>query len=760
MQTCGLEFTAETIQWVREVLEETPSISRRALSRQLCETMDWRSANGKLKELSCRKALLVLGREGLIDLPLSDEAYGFSERGRNCQPPPLEIVHAACELGELGTIGVERVTSRYCKAARIWKDLMDHYHYLGSGPLCGGQIRYLVHSSTHGYVGALSFSSAAWAIKARDDYIGWSEAAHRANIQKVICNSRFLIVPTVRTPNLASHTLSRCLGRIAQDWLACYGVEPVVVETFVDPERFSGVSYRAANWVHVGKTSGRRAAQRENAGGPKEVFIYPLCPRWRQILHQAPPMELGQKPRPENCADWVEEEFGTAEFYDPRLTRRLFTLARDFYSQPQAPITQACQGGPAKAKAVYRFLRNERVCMERVLHPHIESSAERIKAHKVVLAVQDTTTLNYTGHAALDMGPINTQNDKAVGLLVHDTMAFTVDGTPLGLLDVQCWARDPRDIGKREQRKEKPIEQKESMKWLHSYRAVREVQDLCPETMVVSVGDRESDIYELFLEAARDPEGPQLLVRCERSRNRKVGDLNLWERVNREPVSGMRRIRVPRKGVRPAREATLEVRHARISLRPPQGKKYPPVTVWMVYAKEVHCGPQVKNPLDWMLLTTVEVANFEDACERLDWYTKRWCIEVYHRTLKSGCQVENRQLGLAEGLETCLAIDMVVAWRIYHLSSLAREVPDVPCTVFFEEAEWKALYIFKRRSPVLPDKPPSLRQAVRMTASLGGFLGRKGDGEPGTTTLWRGLQRLDDITEALLIALPHLKSGP
>ena len=760
MQACGLKFTADTIQWVREALDQTPSISRRALSRGLCEAMDWRSATGKLKELNCRKALLVLDREGVIDLPRSDASYAFNSPGVAGRQSSIETVHVACDLNELGTIAIERVTSRYCKAARDWKELMDRHHYLGSGPLCGGQIRYLVRSSKHGYVGALSFSSAAWAIKARDDYIGWSEAGRRAHIGQVICNSRFLIVPTVRTPNLASHTLSRCLERIARDWQECYGMEPVLVETFVDPERFSGVSYRAANWVHVGKTSGRRAAQRETAGGPKEVFVYPLCSQWRAILHQVPPLPLGHQPRPRDAADWVEEEFGSVEFYDPRLKSRLFTLVRDFYSQPRAPITQACQGGPAKAKAVYRFFRNERVCMERVLRPHIESSAERIKAHKVVLAVQDTTTLNYTGHPALDMGPINTKNDKAVGLLVHDTMAFTVEGTPLGLLDVQCWARDPGEIGKKAQRKEKPIEQKESMKWLHSYRAVREVQRLCPETMLVSVGDRESDIYELFLDAAQDPLGPRLLVRCERSRKRKVGNLNLWERVNREPVSGMRRIRVPKSGARPARDATLEVRHARITLKPPQGKKYPPVTVWMVYAKEVHYGPHVKTPLDWMLLTTVEVTNFEDACQRLDWYTKRWCIEVYHRTLKSGCKIENRQLGLAEGLEACLAIDMVVAWRIYHLTSLAREVPDVPCTVFFEEAEWKALYIFKRKTTTLPSKPPSLREAARMNASLGGFLGRKGDGEPGTTTLWRGLQRLDDITEALVIALPHLKSGP
>ncbi|MBA4419340.1 MAG: hypothetical protein C0392_15770 [Syntrophus sp. (in: bacteria)] len=135
-------------------------------------------------------------------------------------------------------------------------------------------------------------------------------------------------------------------------------------------------------------------------------------------------------------------------------------------------------------------------------------------------------------------------------------------------------------------------------------------------------------------------------------------------------------------------------------------------------------------------------------------------MEVYHRTLKSGCRIEDRRLGTAESLEACLAIDMVVAWRIHHLTKLGREVPDSPCMLFFEEAEWKALHIFVNKTPLLPDREPTLRDAIRMTASLGGFLGRKGDKEPGTTALWRGLQRLHDITATYRLLVPHLKSGP
>jgi hypothetical protein len=161
-----------------------------------------------------------------------------------------------------------------------------------------------------------------------------------------------------------------------------------------------------------------------------------------------------------------------------------------------------------------------------------------------------------------------------------------------------------------------------------------------------------------------------------------------------------------------------------------------------------------------MLLTTAPTNSFEDACKHLSWYSQRWTIEVFHRTLKSGCQIENRQLGSADRLEACLAIDLVVAWRIHHLTKLGRETPDVPCSVYFEESEWKALTTFVTKNPIPANKPPKLREAIRMVAILGGFLARKVDGEPGTQTLWLGLQRLDDITEMWKVMISLLGHPP
>jgi len=201
-----------------------------------------------------------------------------------------------------------------------------------------------------------------------------------------------------------------------------------------------------------------------------------------------------------------------------------------------------------------------------------------------------------------------------------------------------------------------------------------------------------------------------------------------------------------------------------VELKAPAGKQVKGnIKVWAILAQEEN-APESVTPLKWMLLTTIPVNTFEESVEKLQWYTKRWGIEVYHKTLKSGCQIEQRQLGNADRIEACLAIDMVVAWRIYYLTKLGREVPDVPCTVFFEEAEWKALVAYKTKSPIAPSNPPSLREAVRMVASLGGFLGRKGDGEPGTKTLWLGIQRLDDMTAMWKVFVteltPHSLSPP
>jgi hypothetical protein len=388
--------------------------------------------------------------------------------------------------------------------------------------------------------------------------------------------------------------------------------------------------------------------------------------------------------------------------------------------------------------------------MQQVLQAHYAATALRVAQEKVVLVPQDTTSLNYSAHPATErLGPIGSYDAQAlIGLLVHDSLAFNLEGTPLGLLDVQCWARDPAQFGQSEQRKAIDFQDKESVKWLRSLQALERVQSQCPETRLVSIGDREADIYELFHWATHKPGRPSLLVRAEHNRRLEQEFGYLWETMAMERVAGFKQLRLPRRGSRPGRVAELQVRFGRVTLRAPQNRgRAPAVSLWAVWAKEAK-PPSGMEGVEWMLLCTLPVENLEQACEKLDWYSRRWGIEVFHRTLKSGCRIETRQLGHADRIEACLAIDLVVAWRIFHLTKLGRETPEVPCSVYFEEIEWKALVGFIRKDPIPPAQPPTLREALRMVAQLGGFLGRNGDGEPGTQTLWLGLQRLDDIAEA------------
>ena len=735
-----------------------PAISRLELSRRVCQWLDWRSPSGRLQDMSCRKALAQLNRRGVLDLPARERLYGFERSASTRTHVEVPKLHGS--LSKLGKVSVDPITSRYSRESKIWFSLLDRYHYLGSGPLCGAQIRYIVKSSIHGYLGALAFSSGAWALRCRDEHIGWTEAARRKNLCRLVGNARFLILPTVKVKNLASHVLSVALSRLPEDWEERYHVRPVLVETFVDPTRFSGTCYKAANWLDVGQSAGRRD------GKPKKVFLHPLCPGWREILCTEPPIRLGDIARPERPEHWAEEELGTVRLYDNRLKRRLYKIAQDFYGQPQAGIPEAC-GCKARTMGAYRLFHNPKVTMDVVLKAHKEATLERIKAERIVLAPQDTTTLNYSTHPMTEgLGPIRNTDDTFMGLLLHDTLAFTEEGTPLGILDAQCWARDPQDRGKRYRRHDLPIEQKESMKWLRSFRKVAELQKLCPDTLLVSIGDRESDLYELFVEALQDPGGPGLLVRAEKSRNRKVDEQFLWEFMSQRDVAGSLKIHVPRKGSRKARDAWVDLRFAEVGLKAPsRSGSVPAVRVWAVYILEQASDERAESPIEWMLLTTVEVKTFEDAQKRVEWYSGRWGIEVYHRTLKSGCRIKDRQLGTADRLETCLGIDMVVAWRIYHLTMLGRETPELPCTVFFKDIEWKALCCYVKKTPIAPQTPPSLREAMFMVGAIGGHLGRKSDGFPGTQTLWRGLQRLETATEMYAIFTqqdyPHpSQSGP
>jgi len=445
--------------------------------------------------------------------------------------------------------------------------------------------------------------------------------------------------------------------------------------------------------------------------------------------------------------NWRENEFSGADFGDPRLTKRLIKIAKKLADNPQASIPQACETW-METKATYRFLDNDKVNEHNLQEPHQQATHDRAKGHVTVLAVQDTTQLDFTHHPATQgLGMLNDQAHQ--GFFYHPTLLVTPEKVPLGIIDHQVWERPKEDFGKKHQRKQKPISEKESQKWLRSLEKTAQLQEELPQVQVVNVADREADIFDYFqLAQARQVD---VLVRAAHNRRVDQPEKYLWDHMENVPISQYLTVAVPRKPGQAKREAVLSIRYSKVALQPPkhryQEKDLQPISVWVVYAHEA-APPDGLEAISWMLLTTLAVNNALEALEKVQWYTCRWQIELLFKVLKSGCRIEPRQLETSARLRRCLAVYAVIAWQVLFLTMQSREVPNMPCDVLLEVEEWQALYCYIHNTASPPTQPPTLREATRMIARLGGFLGRKGDGHPGATTIWRGLQRLSDIAAA------------
>jgi hypothetical protein len=449
-------------------------------------------------------------------------------------------------------------------------------------------------------------------------------------------------------------------------------------------------------------------------------------------------------------SSWSHEEFAGIDLGDTRLDTRFLSVSADLAAQPQAPINQACKDWAA-TKAAYRLFENEKVQPEFILSPHQQQIRERMAAYGRVLAVQDTAVLNYTHHPMTQgLGPIGTPEQDLQGLVMHSTLVCSLQGLPLGVATQAIWARETVEDEQAQPRKppppQRPIEEKESVKWITALRGTVELAPAGVE--VVTVCDREADVYEFFQEA--EELGTQLLVRSTYDRA-LVGEGKLRSVMKAHPVAGHITVEVPAHKDQPARTALCDVRFRSVTLRPPYRPKklgvvLSPIQVDVVWVHEVHPPAHVKDPLDWLLFTTVSVTSFTDALERVRWYKVRWHIEVWHKVLKSGCKVEDCRLETGAKLIRYLTLMSVIAWRVFWLVQMNRHQPEAPCTVVVTEPEWHALYAAIHRTAQLPETLPTVGQVVRWMAQLGGFLGRKHDREPGVTVLWRGWQRLQDLT--------------
>lgn len=454
-------------------------------------------------------------------------------------------------------------------------------------------------------------------------------------------------------------------------------------------------------------------------------------------------------PTKPNASDpsWAVAEFAEVALKDERLDRRCPRIASALEQHPTLPLNQALADW-ADVKAAYRFMDHPKVTPAALLAPHQARTVARMQAHPVVLAVQDTTFLNYTAHPQTKgLGEIGPKAQQQRGFGLHTTLAVTPEGLPLGILTQAFFTRPvgepahtPAELRKL------PIEDKESYRWLEAF---EQTLALAPAgVQVVTVCDREADIYELF--ALAQPREASLLVRASADRclaEKKIQ--HLWAKVEQRRAVGELTVDIVGNQKRAARQATVTLRFCEVTLKPPARPagqaKLPPVTLTAILVREEQPPADIEEPIEWLLLTTTPVSQLKDVLRVVQWYCRRWQIEVFHKVLKSGCDVEECRLQTAERLQNYITLKSVVAWRLHWLTYINRTNPELPCTEVLTPAEWQALYMHVHHTTVLPNKLPTVHEAVRWLAQLGGFLGRKGDGEPGITVIWRGWQRLQDL---------------
>ncbi len=471
-------------------------------------------------------------------------------------------------------------------------------------------------------------------------------------------------------------------------------------------------------------------------------------------MFQGPGADEAASGRSDETGNWLEEELAGCKFADERLGLRFRTLVNQLSKNVGARIPLACRDW-ANTKAAYRFLSNKRVKDHEILAGHFQATRERFAATEdTVLILHDTTEFIYSRHDVAAVGILHRnligpktrgRHYTVCGILMHSSLAVTTEGLPLGLAAIKFWTRSKfkgTNALKRSINPTRvPIEEKESVRWLENLKqstALLENPQRC-----VHIGDRESDIYELFCMAEQC--GTHFLVRTCADRLANDGKTTISAEIARLPVQRLHRLQV-RDAEGKFSEATLEVKHCRLRVLPPIGKskKYSALMLTVIHATE-QGQPDGRDPIEWKLITNLPVETSDDATRMLTWYALRWKIEVFHKILKSGCKAEESQLRTAERLVNLISIFCILSWRVYWMTMMNRAAPSVYPLVAFTSSEVHLLdQLVKERSSSLPSDN-SLGRYITKLAKLGGHLGRKSDPPPGNLVVWRGLSRLTDI---------------
>jgi len=464
-------------------------------------------------------------------------------------------------------------------------------------------------------------------------------------------------------------------------------------------------------------------------------------------------------------------EFSGINFGDSRLGARFKRVIDAMMNSPLQSISGACRGW-AETMGAYRLFNNDKVTSDKIMEPHRRALVERAKLHSCIGLVQDTTELDYSTQATMQgPGVLNSPNRR--GYFLHCQYVVSLDRLPLGVWNSKLVVRD--SLKKYDWKRS--IEEKESYRWLEGYHHACALAKELPDQQVFSISDREGDIYEVYearqaLEKSGET-GAHFLIRSNLDRllleakgidSQPLLEVNKLFETSRNGTAlgcvqfclsarkGFKKVKgTTRAFTRKARNVRQQIKACELTLRPPKryNRKAPTVRIWAVVAEEID-PPEGHEPINWILLTSFPITCFADAEKIIQLYIARWDIEVFHRVLKTGCKIENIQFKTQKAFEPTLACYMVIAWRILYLTHLGRQCPDLPCSVVFDENEWRGGLAVALKCGA-PDEleEPTLGEMIKIVATFGGYLGRKHDGPPGAQTMWIGLTRVRDFAIAL-----------
>ena len=712
----------DNLEWVRQSLAGSSGLSLKQFCIQACEHFGFLNSRGEPQIGNCALALKALDEKGLIALQ-SSLGYTSSGIGRSHEPrcldtPVPQPASLPEDAGKIGKMQVVMVATD--EQNLIWSTILRNEHYLGAKTPVGPLIRYLVYADGE-LAAAASFCSARRKMRERDKWIGWS-AGERTRLRGEVlaCLNRFLVREGAHgCANFASMALGALLGAVREDWHAKYGARLSLIETFVDPERFEGTSYKATSWTCIGRTAGRGCDDRDRTAdlGKKDIYIYLFEPGFRKRFGfpspeeralpawvRAAPADLSERLAAET---WARHEFSSSSLGHRDRNDRLAFSATVLANSPRTSAGAAFGADMPARTGWYRLVGNPKVTPEGILSGHRECTLRRAKGRKTVLFVQDTMAVSLAGKRRTEgLGPVWSSGLGAgvPGMYVHSLVAVAPGEKPgeglfLGVAGVDFWTRRPGGKGP----ERLPPDRRESAAWKRNARRVDEFAEHLPGTRAVTVCDRGSD-GALLLSECRKMKRCELVLRAKADRRLLGEPKTLFPTMAHTPRCGTTAVTVGRvtgrrnsagkvvvRG-RPETTVELDVIYKRVTLPPPPEKpENGPVEVVCVTAVE-RGNPKGRKRLKWHLLTTVEVNGFKDAEKIVQYYSERWIIEEFHGMLKKECcDIEELACRTAGRLQNVIAVYMVVAWWLMLFLQLARTKPDLPPETVFDEVEMEEM---------------------------------------------------------------------